>query len=331
MKPKICCIYKLENLINGKVYIGQTQNFHQRELDHKHMMKYGHSNRWIKADVDQYGMENFSMSILEECSPDKLDEKEIYWIDKLKSYNRDYGYNNSMGGKNHVVVSEQTKKLMSRAFMGEKSRTATIKESTANLIVHLLMAGGSIHGIAKQLGISHKIVESIRSKRKWKHLTYGVVFPEKRSSKYRWVTKVPNVTADLYRALVRVDGKKLYDKCWDSEYDAAVAREIFIRENHIENVCRNFPDDMELAMPTKKKYGESPYYGVTRSSSCKNRWTSSIHVGGKQYYVGSFGSDKEAAIAREEYLKKYLPNANVIHNVFDTNEKPERLQIAALT
>jgi hypothetical protein len=235
-----------------------------------------------------------------------------------------------MGGKNHVVVSEQTKKLMSMAFMGEKSRTATIKESPANLIVHLLMAGGSIHGIAKQLGISHKIVESIRSKRKWKHLTYNVVFPQKRSSIYKWVTKVPD-TKGLYRALVRVNGKKLYDKCWDSEYDAAVAREIFIRENHIENTYHNFPADMELTMPVKEKRGESQYYGVTRSSSCKNRWTASIHVGGKQYYVGSFGSDKEAAIAREEYLKKYLPNANVIHNVFDTNEKPERLQIAALT
>jgi hypothetical protein len=315
MEAKICCVYKLENLINGKVYVGQTQNFKQRKMAHRHMMSQGHSNRWIKADVEQYGMENFSMSILEECSPDELDEKEVYWIDKLKSYQREYGYNNSMGGKNHVVMSEQSKRLMSLAFRGEKSNTATITEATANTIVYLLLAGGSIHGIAKQLGISHKIVESIRSKRKWKHLTVGVVFPEKRSSKYRWVTKVPD-THNLYRALVRVDGKKLYDKCWDSEYDAAVAREIFIRENHIENVCRNFPDDMELVMPVKEKRGESQYYGVTRSSSCKNRWVSSIHVGGKQYYVGSFGSEREAAIAREEYLAKHLPNANVIHNKF---------------
>jgi hypothetical protein len=315
MEAKICCVYKLENLINGKVYVGQTQNFKQRKMAHRHMMSQGHSNRWIKADVEQYGMENFSMSILEECSPDELDEKEVYWIDKLNSYQRDYGYNNSMGGKNHVVMSEQSKRLMSLAFRGEKSNTATITEATANTIVYLLLAGGSIHGIAKQLGISHKIVESIRSKRKWKHLTVGVVFPEKRSSKYRWVTKVPD-TQNLYRALVRVDGKKLYDKCWDSEYDAAVAREIFIRENHIENVYRNFPDDMELVMPVKEKRGESQYYGVTRSSSCKHRWTANIHVGGKHHYVGSFGSDREAAIAREEYLAKYLPNANVIHNKF---------------
>lgn len=315
MEAKICCVYKLENLINGKVYVGQTKNFKQRKMAHIHMMSQGHSNRWIKADVEQYGAENFSISILEECSVDELDEKEIYWIDKLKSYQREYGYNNSMGGKNHVIFSEQTKKLMSEAFKGEKSKTATIKESTANIIVHLLMAGGSIHGIAKQLGISHKVVEGIRSKRKWKHLTIGVVFPEKRSSKYRWVTKVPD-TQNLYRALVRVNGKKLYDKCWDSEYDAAVAREIFIRDNHIENVCRNFPDDMELVMPIKEKRGESQYYGVTRSSSCKHRWTASIHVGGKQHYVGTFGSDREAAIAREEYLAKYLPDANVIHNKF---------------
>jgi predicted GIY-YIG superfamily endonuclease len=315
MADRICCIYKLENLIDGKVYVGQTTNFKRRRNDHISLMRKGHRNRWIKDAVDKYGYENFDVFILEECPEELLDEKEIYWVNKLKSYDRNYGYNNSMGGKNHVVVSEQTKKLMSKALRGEKSRTATIKESTANLIVQLLMAGGSIHGIAKQLGISHKIVESIRSKRKWKHLTVNVVFPEKRSSKYKWVSKVPD-TNNLYRALVRVDGKKLYDKCWDNEYDAAVAREIFIRENHIENTYHNFPDDMELTMPVKEKRGESQYYGVTRSSSCKHRWVSSIHVGGKQYYVGSFGSDREAAIAREEYLKKYLPNAKVIHNQF---------------
>lgn len=298
------------------MYIGQTTNFRQRKNDHMSYLKKGeHRNRWINEAVKQYGYENFAMSVLEECPKEQLDEKEVYWINKLKSYQREYGYNNSMGGKNHVVVSEQTKKLMSLAFQGEKSRTATITEQTANLIVHLLMAGGSIHGIAKKLGISHKIVESIRSKNKWKHLTQNIVFPEKRSSKYKWVSKVPD-TDNLYRALVRVNGKKLYDKCWDNEYDAAVAREIFIRENHIENTYHNFPDDMKLEMPTKEKRGESQYYGVTRSSSCKHRWVSSIHIGGKHYYVGSFGSDREAAIAREEYLKIHLPNANVKHNVF---------------
>jgi hypothetical protein len=38
----------------------------------------------------KYGRENFSFQILEECSEDKLAEREIYWINKLNTYKNGY-------------------------------------------------------------------------------------------------------------------------------------------------------------------------------------------------------------------------------------------------
>lgn len=44
----------------------------------------------------KYGRENFSFTILEECELELLKEREIYWIEKLKTY--DNGYNATRGG-----------------------------------------------------------------------------------------------------------------------------------------------------------------------------------------------------------------------------------------
>ena len=46
--------------------------------------------------MNKYGLENFSIEVLEEVSLDEVNEKEIYWIEKLGSFK--YGYNATKGG-----------------------------------------------------------------------------------------------------------------------------------------------------------------------------------------------------------------------------------------
>jgi hypothetical protein len=48
-------------------------------------------------DFKKYGIDNFSFGVLEECTLDKLDEREIYWIKYYNSYND--GYNLTLGGQ----------------------------------------------------------------------------------------------------------------------------------------------------------------------------------------------------------------------------------------
>lgn len=72
-------IYKIENLINHKIYIGQSIHIERRWSEHC----FPSTKSIISAAIKKYGKENFSFQILEECFPEELDEKEIFYINKF--------------------------------------------------------------------------------------------------------------------------------------------------------------------------------------------------------------------------------------------------------
>lgn len=100
-------IYKITNLIDGKAYIGQSLNIEERFVEHRHHHSENAYN--IGKAIYKYGKENFSFEVLEECSPDKLDELEDYYILKYDTINN--GYNNIRGGKNCAGASNANAKL----------------------------------------------------------------------------------------------------------------------------------------------------------------------------------------------------------------------------
>lgn len=105
-------IYKIENKVNGKVYIGQSKSIEIRWEHHKNRLRSGkhHSNHLQRA-WDKYGSDNFDFSIIEECELCDLNKRETYWIKAFKSGDRNFGYNGTQdensitklyGGKNHA-------------------------------------------------------------------------------------------------------------------------------------------------------------------------------------------------------------------------------------
>lgn len=90
-----CCIYKL-NYPNKKYYIGQTQNLKRRMWEHNNTNKAVHP---CDLAIAKYGKIT-EIEILEEKLPiDKLDEREIYWINFYDATNKEKGYNLTKGGK----------------------------------------------------------------------------------------------------------------------------------------------------------------------------------------------------------------------------------------
>ena len=87
-EKKNCCIYKLTNKINGKIYIGQTVDYHRRMNEYKNRKssKEKSSKYGIMEKVEKYGFENFTSEIIRECSRDELTYYEMFYIDKFKSY-----------------------------------------------------------------------------------------------------------------------------------------------------------------------------------------------------------------------------------------------------
>lgn len=92
-------IYKITNLQNGKIYIGQAVDINRRWSEHKsHSFSPKHVsyNFAIHRAIRKYGIESFSFEVLEECDENQLNEREIYWIQKFNSKN--CGYNMTDGG-----------------------------------------------------------------------------------------------------------------------------------------------------------------------------------------------------------------------------------------
>ena len=114
MSEKICGIYKITNLVNGKVYIGQSQDIYSRWKEHK----YARNKRdyfALYGAFKKYGFDNFSFEIVECCPFEQLNEKEIYYIAQYHSYIGDAksnGYNMTKGGVlsfTHVGNDDQGK------------------------------------------------------------------------------------------------------------------------------------------------------------------------------------------------------------------------------
>lgn len=91
-------IYKIENLINGKVYIGQSVHIERRWQEH--CMDSAQSI--ISSAIKKYGVENFSFEVLKECAVEELDELEKAYIKEYDSL-VPFGYNVDSGGSsNHT-------------------------------------------------------------------------------------------------------------------------------------------------------------------------------------------------------------------------------------
>ena len=90
-------IYYIKNKANNKYYIGQSQDLQRRKREHQyHLRTNTHVNIYLQNSYNYYGPENFEFGILEYCQKEKLDELEIYYIDKFNAQTE--GYNICDGG-----------------------------------------------------------------------------------------------------------------------------------------------------------------------------------------------------------------------------------------
>lgn len=95
-------IYKITNILNNKVYIGQThiRNPIKRWVDHFNDAYVNQHDYFLYRAMRKNGIENFIFQIIEKNIPiDKLNEREIFFIQLFQSNNKEFGYNLTRGGQ----------------------------------------------------------------------------------------------------------------------------------------------------------------------------------------------------------------------------------------
>ena len=94
-------IYKVTNVVNGKVYIGQTIHTIEWRWNTHLVAAYndrmGDHNVLFHRAIRKYGIDAFKVKQLEKCDNSILNDREKYWIKKYNSYPN--GYNLTIGGE----------------------------------------------------------------------------------------------------------------------------------------------------------------------------------------------------------------------------------------
>lgn len=138
--PNASGIYRIRNIVNGKIYVGSAKSLSARKRQHWHELRSKkHSNRKLQRAWDKHGEHNFIFEIIESViDVNSLIVSEQRWLDELKPLG-DCGYNCSplacsrLGAK----TADESKKRMSAAHRGKKltahHRAALVARMTPQL------------------------------------------------------------------------------------------------------------------------------------------------------------------------------------------------------
>ena len=128
-------IYLIRNIVNGKLYVGQSFNIEHRLKGHFRELRKGcHSNKHLQRAFRKYGEDAFEIFIAKECRVEELTKWEQHFIDMFpERYNQRPTADSMLGykftskakikmsvAKKGKSLSEEHKRNLSIARVGRK-------------------------------------------------------------------------------------------------------------------------------------------------------------------------------------------------------------------
>lgn len=131
MNSKIMGIYQIKNIINNKIYIGSSKDINNRWKSHIGLLNNNKHHSWkLQSDWNVFKEDNFKFEIIEIINnSDSLLEIEQQWLDRIKCYKNDIGYNISNTSK-----STNINKILDYDRLPQKKEIFFIQENKVCII-----------------------------------------------------------------------------------------------------------------------------------------------------------------------------------------------------
>jgi group I intron endonuclease len=318
-----CGIYCIENVVNGKKYIGQSINIEVRWKTHGLNTGKGGctalQNAW-----NEYGSENFRFYVLHECGQDDLDKMEIYYIELEKTTLPEYGYNIKRGGSGTITENKKTayknmigrKKSNGRSkyvgiyFDGKTNRWISdvkvdkkrkhigtfLTEISAAKAYNDYVISNGILNVAPNIITEEELIEDSKACENIK-LRLGI-------PKYKGVCY--DKKSDLWHTRITVDNQRISLGYYATEDDAAFVYNVAaINEFSDKAILNDIPsnitqetviENLRVRMVEKRSSRSdkptSMYFGVYYDSS-RGKWGATL----KNIHIGRFDTEVDAALA----------------------------------
>lgn len=121
--PSTPGIYSIKNKVNGKIYIGSSNNIQKRARKHLQLLRKGNHSQHLQNAWNLYGENNFEILVLALCSyssgRENLIALEQKFLDDCRPFHGENGYNSSIEAK-RCVHTNQSKEKLKQSNIGEK-------------------------------------------------------------------------------------------------------------------------------------------------------------------------------------------------------------------
>jgi group I intron endonuclease len=264
-------IYKVENKISGKVYIGQTiHTLETRKNTHLKMVEVGKS-KFYKA-LKSYGVDNFDWVVIDTATTkDELNQKEIHYIREYNSIENGYNMvDGGTGGYNKYAVIANKLKRKGKTFEEIYSTTEIITKIKSNLsnrmVEHNKTYGFDKIDKEKQREIArkgaYKLVEmgythSEETKKKISEAQKGITFEDRYGVDGAEIQK-QIISQKTKEAMKKVDWDSLMEKAlkgrkvyWDAKHstDKDKILELKNKGYKVKHICA----ELDISTPTYYK------------------------------------------------------------------------------